>query len=201
MRRVLLGICALTLVVAACGGDELSLTEYVNEVNALIDGGMERYAVLLATPQGAVLVAEGEELLEYEPQDLQMALDQLAEIQTDTLVAANAIDPPDQVADFHELFFRSLPIEELAARAGTATDWYELSNSAEMEAYRSQLVNDARVCDDFQAKLDATEARGAFADVPWIPSDLKEIAETSLGCSVLPERPGDMYRPPPNPDS
>ncbi len=105
--------------------------------------------------------------------------------------------PPEQIADLHALYFRELPISELAARAGTAADWDELSESAEMAAYRAGLAADNQVCADFQGKLDATAEREVFADSPWIPSELTEIVDYALGCSSLIEHPEDAYRPPP----
>lgn len=194
-RFVLVGI-GLMLTVAACGGGEMTLNEYVERVEAILDRGMQQYEVLVASPQGEVLVAEGERLADFTPRQLQAALEQVVEIQAEALGAASAIEPPEQIADLHELFFRELPIAELAARAGTATDWGDLSDSPEMAAYRAGLVGDKQVCADFQAKLDATEERGGSADTPWIPSEMKEIVDVAIGCSNLPEHPEDSYRPP-----
>ncbi len=196
MRQILVGLW-LALTVAACGGGEMSLTEYVEQVDAILDRGMGRYEELITSPQGEVLVAEAEDLAAYTPQDLQAAFEQLEEIQSEALDAAGAIEPPQLIADLHVLFFRELPIAELAARAGTATDWEELSDSPEMAAYRDGLVGDKRVCAEFQARLDSTEQRGGFVDTPWLPSEMKEIVEASIGCSTLPEHPEDFYRPPP----
>ncbi len=41
----------------------------------------------------------------------------------------------------------------------------------------------------------ATEARGAFADTPWLPGELKEIVSALLGCDVYPEHPEDTFGP------
>ena len=126
-----------------------------------------------------------------------MALERVAEIQAEALKAAAAIEPPEQIADLHALYFRELPIAELAARAGIAADWDELSESPEMAAYRAGLAADNQVCADFQVKLDATAEREVFADTPWIPSELTEIVDYALGCSSLVNHPEDAYRPPP----
>ncbi len=194
MRFMLVGIC-LVLTVSGCGGGEMSLNEYVDRVDAILDRGMQQYEELVASPVGEVLIAEAEQLADFTPRQLQAALQQVAEIQAEALEAANAIEPPEQIADLHDLFFRELPIEELAARAGTAADWYELSDSPEMAAYRDGLAGDKQVCAEFQARLDATEGRGAFADTPWVPSEMKEIVEASIGCSDLAEHPENSYRP------
>lgn len=196
------------MTAAACGGSsEMSLTEYIEGVDAIFARGVEQYEALASTPKGLVLIVgqgshlglEGQEaqLTDFTPQDLHEALEQVAQIQSEALKAAAAMNPPDQIADLHAIFFRELPISELAVRASTATDWEELSESAEMAAYRKALAADNEACAAFQTKLDSTAARGVFADTPWIPGDLKETVNYALGCDALPAHPEDAYRPPP----
>ena len=148
-----------------------------------------------------MLAGEGE-LADFSPQGLQTALDRLIEIEVEVQEALDAIEPPEQVADLHHLLFdfddRFISIQAaLAARAGTAADWEELSDSPEMTAYRAALAEEKQECSDFQAELDATAKREVFADVPWIPGELKEIVEVVLGCAGYPDHPQDVYRPPP----
>lgn len=195
------------LISTTCGGGEMSLSEYVERVDAVFQHGLAQYEELVAIPEGKVLlVGQGDHfgfsegaarLSDFTPQDLHVAMGRLAEIQADTLAVAAAIDPPEQVAEIHELFFRELPIAELAARAGTAADWEELSASPEMAAYRAALAADNESCAAFQAQLDATAARGAFADTPWMPRELTEIVEYALGCGDYPQNPDDAFRPQP----
>ncbi len=207
MRRSLIGICLAVVCLSGCGGDEMTLEEYVESVDAIFVRGQQQYEEVVASPQGMVLIVgqgshlgladPGAKLTDFTPHDLHLALEEVADIQTEALEAAAAIDPPKQIADLHALYFRELPIAELAARAGTAEDWEELSESPEMAAYRAGLAADNQVCADFQAKLDATAEREAFADTPWIPGQLTEIVDYALGCSSLVENPEDVYRPPP----
>ena len=70
-----------------------------------------------------------------------------------------------------------------------------------MEAYRAAIAEGKDACTDLQAKLDATEERGEFADVPWIPNEMQEVVERLLGCVWFPEHPENVYRYPPPPDS
>ena len=207
MRPLISVVLCISVVSVGCGGGEMSLTDYVREINAIFDRGIEQYEPLATSPEGLVLIVgqgshlgiadQGVQLTEFTPQDLHVALERVAEIQAEALEAAAAIEPPEQVAELHELYFRELPIAELAVRAGTAADWYELSESAEMAAYRAALAADNQVCAEFQAKLDATADRGVFADTPWIPGELKETINYALGCDSLPANPEDAYRPPP----
>ena len=199
-------VLALALA-TSCGGGEMTMTEYVDAIDVIFDRAIARYEVLATSSEGEVLIAgqsdhfgftnEGMQLTDFAPWDLHLALDQLAEIQAEAVAAANAIDPPDQIEELHALYFRELPIAELATRAATAEDWYELSESDEMQAYRAALAADNEVCAEFQEALDATAARGVFEDVPWIPGELQEIVDYALGCSSLPQHPQDAYRPPP----
>ena len=201
LRRVWAGAW-LILLLAACGGGEMSLTEYVERLNTIVEQARQQYEVLVTSPQGAVLVAEPDQLTGFAPQDLQAALEQVREIEAAVDEATAAIDPPEQVADLHDLFFDFdgdfiSAQEALAARAGTAVDWEELSASPEMVAYRAALAKDKQECADSQTQVNAIgEQRGVFADTPWIPGELKEIFEVVLGCDGYPEHPEGVYRPP-----
>ena len=199
LRRVWAGAW-LVLVVAACGGGETSLTEYVDQLNAINRGALQQYLELLASPQGEVLVAEEALFTDFTPQDLQAGLELVIQIAVDVKEAADAIEPPEQVVDLHHRLFDdnfTFFEEALAARAGTAANWEELSESPEMEAFRAAMAEDKQACIDFQAELDATANREVFADTPWIPGFLKEIVDAVLNCEFVPEIPEDMFRPPP----
>ncbi len=192
----------LVLVVAACGGGEMSLTEYVEQLDAIVDRVNQQYEALVASPEGAVLVAEGAQLTDFTPQDLQAALERLGGIVVEVGEATDAIEPPEQIADLHNLWFGfhgefTSALEALAARAGTAADWEELSESPEMAAYRATLAADKQVCTDIEAQLDATAERRVFAENPWFPAEFKEVVAGVLSCEVYPEHPEDRFRPPP----
>jgi hypothetical protein len=77
--------------------------------------------------------------------------------------------------------------EGLGVTAGTAGSWDELLQSAEYQTFETTLTGGAEVCNEFQAKLDATAARGIFADTPWIPSDMTDVADAVIGCDTVPE--------------
>lgn len=198
-RFVPLVLC-VGLLASGCGGGELSLTEFVERLNPIMVRASQQYEELVTSPQGAVLVAEGAQLADFTPQDLQAALERLGEIEAEALEAGAAIEPPAQVADLANLLsddrFTSARVA-LAARAGSATNWEELSETPEMAAYRTALAVDKQACIDLQAKFDGTAERGVFEDVPWIAGELKEVVEALLGCDGLPENPEDVYRPPP----
>jgi hypothetical protein len=188
----------LALVLLGCSGGELSLTEYVDQINASAEPASRR---------GAELLAEAAAVEDFTPQVLQAGLERgLREIRIPLQEAVEDIDAPDQVVDLHDLMWQwhadFITVEAaLAARAGeaadTPADWEALSNSPEMAAYREALATGKQVCAEFQSVLDATEARGAFSETPWIPGELKEIVDAVLGCEYFPEDPQDVYRYPP----
>lgn len=175
----------------------MSLTEYVGRLNAIVDRMSQQHAELVTSPQGKVLVAEAAQLTDFTPQHLQVALERVRQIEIEVMEALDAIEPPEQVTDLHNLLFARYTSARvaLAARAGTAADWEELSETPEMASYRAALIEDKQVCSDFQAKLDATEERGVFADILWLPSEVHEVVEALLGCGMYPEHPEDKYRP------
>jgi hypothetical protein len=200
MRRVCVAVL-LALIVIACSGGELSVTEYVASLNAVVDTAREEYESLVTRPEGAVLIANGEQLAEYTPQDLQVALGAVRDIEVGVEEGVGEIKPPEEVADMHNFWFRFdsnfVPAQEaLEVRAGTAADWDELSESPEMAAYRAALAEDKRVCAEFEAQLNTPEEdRENLTDVPWIPSEMKQVVEAVLGCEGYPEHPEDVYRP------
>ena len=199
--RLLLLALSAALLLCGCGGDEMSLTEYVERTNAVIDRATRQYEVLVASDEGAVLVANGAELAEFEPHDLKVGLERVGEIETEVQAATDAIEAPAAVADLHEMLFDArftTARENLAARAGSAAEWKELTESPEMNAYRTAVAGDLQVCSDFQAELDATAEQGAFADASWIPGELQEVVDAILGCTSWPDNPEDLYRLPPD---
>ena len=174
-----------------CGGGGLSLTEYVDRLNAIGDR---------TNPQAEVLISELER--STTPRDVNATMERMVALRIESVEATEALDPPERIADLHQLFLdwekRLLPIEEaLAARAGTVAGWEEFSESAEVADYRAALDEGRQVCIEFQTRLDATAKRGVFADTPWLPSALSEVVEARLGCGLFPENPENVFRPVP----
>ncbi len=196
-----MAVGALMLVVTACTSGELSVTEYVEDVNAIVTRASQRYEAIASDGQSAVLVASGARLANFTPQDLSEAFQKVRDLEAELEQAIGEIEPPAQIAEMHDLMFDFddgffAAQEAMTERAGTAESWSELSASPEMEAYRAALAKDKRECEETEAELNSiAERREAFADTPWVPGELKGIFEAVLGCSGYPEHPEDAYRP------
>ncbi|MGI9528934.1 MAG: hypothetical protein ACR2NG_04425 [Acidimicrobiia bacterium] len=190
MRRVMAGF-GVAVLLSGCGGGALTLTEYVDHLNA-INGQLN--------PQAEALISDLER--SATPREISVTMEGVAALRIESVQASEALEPPEQVADLHQLVLgwekRLLPIEQaLAARAGSVADWEELFRSDEVVAYRTALVEGKHVCIEFQAQLDATADRGVFADTPWIPSAMSEVVSARLGCELFPENPQDVFQPTP----
>ena len=83
----------------------MTLTEYVDSLNPIVEQARQQYEELVADNDSGVLVAGRNQLSEFTPQDLQAALVQVRQIEELVDEATSAIDPPEQVAELHNLFF------------------------------------------------------------------------------------------------
>ena len=195
--RFVLLVLWLALFLGGCGDSAMSLTAYTEHINAV---------EVRASEQGSRIADEVEGVVDFTPQDLQAVLEEARLIRIEVKAATDDMEPPEQIADIHNLVFdwhtEFIAIEEaLAARAAaaphTVEGWTALSDSPEMASYRTALAEGRQVCLDFQSRLDATEERGVFADTPWIPGEMKEVVERVLGCDWFPENTENIYRYPP----
>ena len=184
MRKpgVLVGF-ALIVVLAACGGSALSFSEYgdrIDEIRSTYD------------PQAEAAWVEYLQLPSSTMGDLEALFDREAAVRIEIEDALLGLEPPEEIADLHVLLVEWLTNlreagQALAARAGAVGGWDEFSRSAEYRAYESTLIGGSGVCNDFQLQLDATAARGVFAETPWMPGELKDIADAVIGCDTIPE--------------
>lgn len=191
-------VLGAALLVWGCADNELTMTEYVERLQGLVDDVSERALQLYASERGGVLEASGAGLDAYTPQDLQWGLEQVGALEAGFLDDASALQPPESIADWHDEYFsdRYTKVREaLADQAGDVASWNELSASEEMSAYRTAVADDKQLCFDFQADLHERAERGMFAGTPWVPDEVEQIFERVLGCDVFPEHPEDMWRP------
>ena len=180
MRRVLVGTC-LVLIVAACGGNRpLSLSEYATQGGAMSAVMEQRIATMDAELSSPTVSPE--EARAYWAARLQARVELLEELRT--------LDPPDALADMHwgglDLFDKLISAEEtLAAHVAsidTATEPEQWWDTAEGKAVRVVDSEILELCRVFQARYDATIDRTGLSEMPWIPTEMKEIVQIDVGC-------------------
>jgi hypothetical protein len=173
--RALASAC-IVFVFAACGGSTLSLTEYSELFQSASFAMTDEFDVLEAQWASATTVEDGKEIL-----------DRAVTIRTDLQNSLTDLDPPKTLAEFHgdlvELLGRILATQEAwAVRAETAGSLGELQESSEALAYWELDAQISRLCLEFQSRLDATAERAIFAEVPWVPGEMKEVVSLVMGC-------------------
>lgn len=173
--------CAsLTLLAAACGGGSLTLSEYSAQGTAIVTEMEQRIAALDAE-------------LESQPESVESAVgywDGRLEARTQSLAGLDALDPPVAVAELHdagvELYGELIAAEEALAlrvsKSGTTSGPDEWWDTAEGQAVRGVDAEIFAFCLAFQERYDATIGRMISSDVPWIPSEMKEIVRIDIGC-------------------
>jgi hypothetical protein len=174
--RLAMASACIVFVVTACGGDTLSLTEYSKLLQSAIIDMTDEFDVIEAQWASATTVDDGKEVL-----------DKAVSIRTDLQNSLTDVNPPEALADLHEYLVEQhgRVLTVMAAwdvRAETADSLDELKESSEALAYWDLDAEMRPLCLEFQSRLDATGEREVFAEVPWVPSDMKEVVSLVLGC-------------------
>jgi hypothetical protein len=175
VKRALASAC-IVFFFAACGGSALSLTEYSELFQSASFAMTDEFDVLEAQWASATTAEDGKEIL-----------DRAVAIRTGLQNSLTELDPPEALADFHgdlvELLGRILAVQEAwALRAETAGSLDELQESSEALAYWDLDAKMTSLCLEFQSRIDATAERELFAEVPWIPGEMKEVVSLIVGC-------------------
>ncbi len=179
MHLVRVGAC-LVLVLAACGGENLSLAEYATQGGEMTAVMEERIAALDADWRAQVPTVA--RVRAYWDERLRARRELLEQLDT--------LNPPDAIAAMHrdglDLFGRLITAEQaLAARVTsfeTATEpeeWWSTAEAAVVDAVNEEIL---ALCLAFQARYDATIDRTGLSEMPWIPAEMKEIVSIDVGC-------------------
>ena len=183
-RRIILGpiaALALLVMVAGCGGDRLSLTEFGEETETL--------AAVMAVEMGA-LDSEMESLAST-VDGTKSYWDRRMRIRTGFLDDLRALKPPDKAVELHliviDVFAGLVDAERVLADSvvgsgivSTPAQWW---STPEAEAARAADAALAGICEIVQAAFDETQSRDKLSETPWIPSDVKEIVRVAFHCS------------------
>lgn len=172
--------CSLAVAIAGCGSGELTLSEYASEVEALVAEMESRFASIdaewVAEPPSVDRAAEYWE-------------DRL-EIRDDFLDAIRELNPPEEVEAMHAQsidIFTKITQADVALRA-KAESFTELDSHWQWVDTPEGRASDAVLEDVFvfcrasQDEFDETRDRESLAEMPWIPSEMKEVVRVAFGC-------------------
>ncbi len=170
----------LALILLACGGGNLTLSEYAAQAEDLVAEMESRFESLDREWESQAPTVEG----------ARRYWDGRLEVRSDFLDGVRALDPPDAVADQHaaalDVFGRITAADEaLAERVATfetVTEHWQWVDTPEGVAADALLEEVFAFCRASQAEYDATKDREPLKDVPWIPSEMSEVVSVAFGC-------------------
>ena len=144
-NRLALGGLTITLALAACGSDQLSLPDYVDELNAVIEDRSDQIEPLYIE-----LLSSGEPTLE----GMRSLLDQEVAIRAEIQEEFAKLKAPDQVAELHNALVnwhgQMIEAQELlGSRANSATTWSEFEQSAEFRDFDAVMEEGLAGCLEF----------------------------------------------------
>jgi hypothetical protein len=180
IRGLLLAVC-LAVLVAGCGGGELSMADYGDEIEDL-----------LATMNGKIDALDVEE--RSGPSTLestQTFWETKVVARREFIAGMESIEPPDEAADMHaaaigivdRLAAADEAVAQLVGTMETSADLDGLLQSSEFLATEAVDIEAVALCQAAQAEFDSTADREVFGDTPWIPSELREVVSVAFGCT------------------
>ncbi len=176
VSRTLAAGVSLALVVGACGGS-MNETEYVEGLNDLVvTAGAELEASFAAYA----------EIADPTLADLVARLDR--ELATEYTVREKfkALDPPDSIADVHQVMVDSLVriiavAEDLADVADSVSSLEEAEQTREFANYLAVNADADSLCLDVQDKINDLADGDGFGAGPWVV-DLRLTVQVLLDC-------------------
>ncbi len=182
MRHIVLATCLA--LVAGCGGGEPSLTEYAEEVEGVTNNLYQTLDELtIEWPSGPPTV-----------QDYQAIYRGLATAYRELRAGLQAIEPPREAADLHnvslDIVNRLTTAQDALARRAEAVETEDelnlLFDSPEAQAANAAQEEMIAFCQGAQAQFDATADREPLQGMPWIPTELQEVVLVFFGCEDEP---------------
>jgi hypothetical protein len=179
VRRISVGVY-LSLVVVACGGEDLTLGEY----------STQGQAITVVMEQRIQALDSGLDFQTANADDVDDYWNRRVEARVDALERLQDLNPPATIADLHEqgmdLFSELVEGEKtMAVRIASfdavtePSQWWETAEGKSVLAVNEQILV---LCNQFQAMYDATVARVVLSDAPWIPERMKEVIQIDVGC-------------------
>lgn len=179
MRRAWVGVC-LVMALAACSGGSLTISEYAEQVEDLVAVMETSFASIDAEWESETPTVDG--AMRY--------WDRRLEIRDDFLNSVRELQPPEEVGDQHaaavDVFGRITAADEAisaqVASYSTISDHRPWMDTPEGQASLAVLEEVYAFCRSSQAEYDETIEREALEDVPWLPSEMREIVRVAFGC-------------------
>jgi hypothetical protein len=178
-----MSVVFLGLLLASCGGGSLSLAEYNAQGMALGTVMEERIYALDAAWDSQTATED----------DARTYWDRRIEAYETALEGFQGLEPAREAAELHrtgmELFTKLVAAEKAVAvrvasseTVTTPEQWWNTAEGAAVAAVEEEIYS---FCLIFQAMYDATVERVLVSDVPWIPSEMKEIVQVDIGCETV----------------
>ena len=179
VRRLSVSVC-LSLVVVACGGGDLTLSEYSAQGQAITMVMEERIQAL----------DSGLDFQTATTDDVDDYWDRRVEARVDALEGLQDLRPPATIIELHDYgldLFSDVVEGEMAMAVRIASfdavsepsQWWDTAEGKSVQALNQQIFI---LCNQFQVMYDATVARVVLSDTPWIPDRMKEVVQVDIGC-------------------
>lgn len=171
-------VAAVVLATAcASGGDDLTLDQYTETLNAS------------ATELRAALdrLDERMQAADASVEDAREVLAEAVEQRRDFDAELEELSPPEALVEFQRAFLEAHErvVDAQAAwaeAANTAISLEELAAGPEAERFRALVSEALATCDALTARLDTAAERQEVGGTPWIPSRMKEVVGLVLDC-------------------
>lgn len=171
------------LLLVACGGGPLSLAEYNEQGLAVVTAMEERLYALDAEWDSQTATVD----------DVRTYWNKRIGAYETAVEGLEAIEPAAGAAELHdrgmELFGKLVAAEQAVAIRVASFEmvtgpeqWWDTAEGAAVRDVQEEIYS---FCLIFQDMYDATVERVAVADVPWIPSEMKEIVQVDIGCETV----------------
>lgn len=172
-------IC-LALLAPGCGGGELTLGEYAEQLEVLVTTMNRKISVLDSDLESEPLTVEG----------TQSYFEEKVAARDELVAGFRAIEPPEEAAEMHaaaldivaKLTNAERALAQQAEEIETADELSELWDTQAGLTVEAVDEEARAFCAAAQAEFDSTADRAAFEDQPWIPPELKEVVQVFFGC-------------------
>ena len=176
----LVAAIALLIIVAGCGGDHLTLTEFGEETEGLVSVMSVEMDALDSEMTSLATTVDG----------TKSYWDRRMQIRTGFLDDLQALKPPDEAVELHviviDVFGGLVDAEQALADSvvgsGTVSTPAQWWSTPEAETARAADAATLGICEVVQSAFDETQSRDKLSETPWMPSNVKEVVRVAFHC-------------------